>query len=93
MDVEQFRSNRLVRQAVERNFGIIGEAMRRLAASDATTAKTLGPAERIISFQNMVTHGYDVLEYGLVWKITSDHLPALLQRVTELLDEYDANNG
>lgn len=36
--LEQFKQNRLLRQAVERNFEIIGEAMRRLEKDDPDTA-------------------------------------------------------
>lgn len=35
---ELFKQDRLLRQAVERNFEIIGEAMRRLEKDDAATA-------------------------------------------------------
>ena len=36
--LQQFKQDRLLRQAVERNFEIIGEAMRRLEKDDPDTA-------------------------------------------------------
>jgi uncharacterized protein with HEPN domain len=40
--LERCGANRLLRHAVERNFEIIGEAVKRLAAHDPETASGLG---------------------------------------------------
>ena len=42
VSLAQYSANRLLRQAVERNFEIIGEAVRRLASQDPDTAAHLG---------------------------------------------------
>jgi uncharacterized protein with HEPN domain len=39
--LQEFKQNRMLRQAVERNFEIIGEAMRRLEKDDPHTAPAL----------------------------------------------------
>jgi uncharacterized protein with HEPN domain len=49
--LDAYRSNRLLRQAVERNFEIIGEAVSRLAKLDPTTAASIGEYQKIISFR------------------------------------------
>lgn len=59
---EDYFRNRLLRQAVERNFEIIGEAMGRLAHEDPETAKRIGDYERIIAFRNVLIHGYDLVK-------------------------------
>ena len=87
MSSEQFAGNRLVRQAVERNFQIIGEAARRLTNIDidSDTAARLGPVARIIAFRNIIVHGYDSMDYEVVWSVIKHDLPGLSLRATELL--------
>lgn len=61
-----YRGDRLLRQAIERNFEIIGEALRRLAARDAETAARIGDYRQIIAFRNILIHGYDLVDHALV---------------------------
>ena len=43
--------------------------------------------ERIISFRNILAHGYDSISNELVWSIIGTSLPALLTYVNALLDD------
>lgn len=52
--LEQFRQNRLLRQAVERTFEIIGEAVRRLKKDDPATAARITDYRRIIAFCDVI---------------------------------------
>jgi uncharacterized protein with HEPN domain len=65
--IEDYRSDRLLRQAVERNFEIIGEAVGRLAKLDPTTAASISKFQQIISFRNVLIHGYDLIDEAQVW--------------------------
>lgn len=47
---------------MERNFEIIGEAMRRLANEDPETAAEISDHRRIIAFRNILIHGYDLVD-------------------------------
>ncbi len=80
-----YRENRLVRSAVERNFEIIGEAVRRLVQYDPDTAKQIGDYPHIIAFRNLLAHGYDLVDDERVWKTIREDLPSLLDKVTSLL--------
>lgn len=84
---ETFRADRLVRQAVERNFEIIGEAMRRLSREDATLAGRDTAYRRIIGLRNALIHGYDVINYPTVWHAIMESLPVLRAEVDLLLGE------
>ncbi|MBI2318651.1 MAG: DUF86 domain-containing protein [Betaproteobacteria bacterium] len=53
--IEQYTTDRLFRQAIERNFEIIGEAIKRLAQDDPDCAARIGDYRQIISFRNVVS--------------------------------------
>src|SRR5713226_9357846 len=73
----EYVQNRLMRQAVERNFQIIGEAINRLTKLDPETAARVGEIPRIIAFRNIIVHGYDTLDHEVVWYVISGELPGL----------------
>jgi uncharacterized protein with HEPN domain len=50
---EAYEANRLLRQAAERNFEIIGEALNRLSRIDGVTAQAVGPVAQIKAFRNI----------------------------------------
>lgn len=85
-----YSENRLLKQAVERNFEIIGEAMGRLSREDPDTAARIGEYERIIAFRNVLIHGYDLVDDELVWDTIHSKLPVLAREIKELRKEYSA---
>ena len=82
----QFKQDRLLRQAAERNFEIIGEAVRRLEKDDPDTAVRIADYRRIIAFRNVLIHGYDVIDPAIVWSAVTDDLAPLLSDVQGLLE-------
>ena len=82
-----FRQNRDLPQAVERNFEVIGEAVRRLSRSDPTTVERLTDYQQMIAFRNVLIHAYDVVDPIRVWRTISVSLPVLLAEVEDLLRE------
>ena len=80
-----YSGNRMLRQAVERNFEIIGEALKRLAARDPQAAARIGEHRQIIAFRNVLIHGYDLVDHALVWSTIETQVPALLKDVEALL--------
>lgn len=78
-------NDRMLRQAVERNFEVIGEAMNRIGRSDEATLLRLTDHKRIIAFRNILIHGYDSIDDEIVWQVIQNRLPQLLSEVEELL--------
>lgn len=65
----------------------IGEALNRLSRVDPQVSHQIGPAPQIISFRNILVHGYDVVDHEVVWEIIRHELPELLKRAQQLLAE------
>lgn len=83
--LEDYSHDRVLRQTVERNFEIIGEAMNRIAKVDHDVAARIGNYPQIIAFRNVLAHGYDLIENERVWGVVQTELPKLLETVTGLL--------
>jgi uncharacterized protein with HEPN domain len=82
-----YSDDRLLRQAVERNLEIMGEAVGRLRRDDPETAGRLTEHERIVAFRNVLIHGYDLVDDEIVWDTIRTKLPVLLSEVDTLLEE------
>jgi uncharacterized protein with HEPN domain len=87
--LDDYRTDRVIRQAVERNFEIIGEALRRLSKIDPSVSDQIGDHQQIIAFRNLLIHGYDIIDDAIVWRVINQDLPVLEQEVTNLLGEDD----
>jgi len=83
--LDEYRADELLRSAVERKFEIVGEGLNRLDKSDPALAGQIPQHRQIISFRNVLIHGYDVVDEAVVWQIVQADLPALKQKVDELL--------
>lgn len=88
--LSDYRGGRLLRQAIERNLEIIGEAIGRIARLDSATASRISDHRRIIAFRNRPIHGYDLLDDELVWGTVRVEVPALLSEVEGLLEERES---
>jgi uncharacterized protein with HEPN domain len=86
---QDYRSDAMLRLAVERAFSIIGEALVQLAQIDAATAVRITDHQRIIAFRNILVHAYAHIDDRLVWEIVEYKLPTLLLEVTGLMNEPD----
>lgn len=84
MSEEDYLTNRTVWRAAEREFEIIGEAMRRLSQEDSSVAIQVSSASQVIAFRNVLAHGYDIVEDEIVWSIVVKQLPRLLEEVRKL---------
>lgn len=84
---EDYAADPMLRSAVERQFEIIGEALNRLSRTDQATAEHITYTSRIIAFRNILIHGYDLVDYEVVWDVIETHLPVLQEEVQSLLAE------
>jgi len=85
MDFKAYRANTVTQRAVERDFEIIGEALNRVKNMDNELLETISEHHRIIGFRNILIHGYDVVDEGIVWKAVTEHLPILVGEIRAML--------
>ena len=85
MDSSGFANNEVVRAAVERKFEIMGEALNQLSKIDPALAHRVPDFREIISFRNLLIHGYAVVDQDEVWDAVETSLPGLRKAVAALL--------
>ena len=87
LDLDMYAREEMVRDAVERRLGIIGEALNQVANLEPALSEQIPQLRQVIGLRNRVIHGYDDLDDEIVWDIIQNKLPALESRIAELLGE------
>lgn len=82
-----YESDAMLRSAVERQFEIIGEALRLAIREEPGLASSISESNRIIAFRNRLIHGYAGVLNDVVWGILEAALPTLRREVDALLGE------
>ena len=83
-DERAFRASDLLRSAVARKIEIVGEATRRLSP-DFRAAHPQVPWRQIAGMRDRLIHGYDDIDWGKVWTVAAEELPALEKTLSWLL--------
>jgi uncharacterized protein with HEPN domain len=78
---DAYTKHAMVKSAVERQLGIIGEAVNQIRKLDPQ--HPIPEADRIVQFRNRLIHAYDSIDDQFVWPIIQKHLP-LLKEVVRL---------
>jgi uncharacterized protein with HEPN domain len=90
--LEDYREKRSIRSSVEREFIIIGEALRRISVLDSCLFMKISNSRSIVDFRNLLTHNYGAVNDAAVYGLVYSDLIVLKAEVTELLSGLlDAN--
>jgi uncharacterized protein with HEPN domain len=81
----KYLADEMLRSAVERQLGIVGEALSRLAKDSPEVAASIPDHGRIIGFRNILVHGYASVDSRLVWGVIENHVEPLRKAVAQLL--------
>lgn len=68
----------MLQLAIEREFEIIGEALKRLEKVEPEMiSKKIQDYKNIIGFRNIIAHGYDIIDLEALWDFTQNHVHKL----------------
>jgi uncharacterized protein with HEPN domain len=79
IDFEKYKSNRMIKRAVERELEIIGEAMNSILK--LTEDIPITGARKIVDLRNVISHGYASVNDKLIWSILLQKIPVLKEEV------------
>lgn len=82
-DFESYLADLKTQSAVERQLGIIGEAVNRL--EKLYPESPLANSQRIVGFRNRLIHAYDSIDPSMIWVIIKNYLePLKIEIITRL---------
>jgi uncharacterized protein with HEPN domain len=81
---DEFLNDILLREAVLRRIGIIGEAARMLSDNTKGAAPEI-PWIQVIQMRNVLIHVYFGINYEIVWKTVTEDLNTLIIAVERIL--------
>ena len=84
-DFDDYISDEQLRSAVERKFEVMGEALSRIRRDEPALLESIKDHREIISFRNILIHGYDVIDDRIVWDVIKVDLDSLVGDVAVLL--------
>lgn len=88
IDYQEFVSNDMIKDAVERNFEIIGEAVKNLP-EDFRNKYPHIPFKQIAGMRDKLIHDYFGVDYEIVWKTIKDKLPQFNDDIQKLIKELN----
>ena len=74
LDLERFKKNYLVVDAVIRNFEILGEAAKHIPEEVRTKYPEI-PWKKMYDLRSIITHEYFGIDYEIIWEIAKSDLP------------------
>ena len=88
---EDLDSDRLLNLALVRLVEILGEAASRVPAADRIRHTEI-PWPQIVSLRNRLIHGYDSVDFDVLWKIITADLPPLIAALETIIASEEASD-
>ena len=78
-DYDNFLSDLKTQSAVERQLGIIGEAVNKF--DQLFPRSSIQNAKKIVGFRNRLIHAYDSIDSSIIWTIIKKHIAPLKEEI------------
>ena len=82
---EELGRNRVMQLALTRLVEIVGEAANRVSQATRERRPEI-PWPQIIGMRNRLIHGYDVIDFDLLWDTVADDLPPLIAALEKMVE-------
>lgn len=82
----ELRADWRLAAALERKLECIGEGVKRLP-SELRDRYPAVPWRKVTGMRDYICHGYDDLDYQVLWDAVQLHLPLLIQTVKQMLED------
>jgi uncharacterized protein with HEPN domain len=87
----EFTANDLIRDAVIRNFEIMGESSKHIPFGFQKQHKRI-PWQRMFALRNFIVHEYFDVDDEIIWSITQTDLKANLEELKVILNSTDVQS-
>lgn len=84
---EEYKKDLLLQSGVERQFGIIGEALNQALKVEPSLVDVISNTSQIIAFRNILIHRYASVSNEVVWGVIESFLLQLIQETKKILHE------
>lgn len=84
-------SDRLLNLALVRLLEIVGEAAARVPATDRAAHPAI-PWPQIVALRNRLIHGYDSVDFDILWNIVRRDLPPLVAALERIISPGQADD-
>ena len=90
IDFDRFMTNDMLKDAIERNFEIIGEAVKKLPAEFREKYPHI-PFRQVAGMRDKLIHDYFGIDYQIIWKTIKDKLPIFYSNIKDIIDDNKEN--
>lgn len=87
---KNFENNRLIQDAVIRNFEIIGEASKNISSETKDRFNQI-PWKNMAGMRDKLIHNYMGVDLSAVWNTIEDILTPLRTELSEIIESFDKN--
>lgn len=82
---EELLNNELLKRAVVRSLGIIGEATKKIPA-DLKQQWSQIPWKNIAGMRDKLVHDYFGVNYSIVWDVIRNKIPTVKDQIAQIID-------
>jgi len=83
----EYQDSLLLKSAVERQFEILGESLRRVREIDPQLIDSIKGSREAITFRNILAHEYSHIDDSIVWSIIDSDLLELQENIQRHLSQ------